>query len=72
MIWAAYAYDATILLAKAAADCKQGECLRDRLYATSDFEGVTGKTRFDSNGDVLSGLYEFKQVRDGRFEVIKD
>jgi len=73
MIWAAYAYDATVLLAEASSACKgskDGACIKDHLYSTNDADGVTGLIRFDSNGDRPSGFYDFKQVRDGKFVMV--
>ena len=64
-IFHAHAYDATnILLAaieKAAVKDADGtvhigrQALRDAMYATKDFNGLTGKLTCDANGDCATG-----------------
>jgi branched-chain amino acid transport system substrate-binding protein len=53
-----HGYDAIMILAsvieKVGADPVK---VKDGLYKVSDFPGVTGKTTFDSNGDVLKDIF---------------
>ena len=35
-----------------------------------DFEGVTGRIRFDKHGDIQNGAVTIKRVVDGEFKVI--
>jgi len=47
-------------------DVRFRSVLRDELMNFVDFEGVTGLTSFDSNGDVRKKLYLLK-VKGGKF-----
>lgn len=64
-VYAAYAYDALLVLAEA---IRKGgyssEGIKSQLYGMSDFKGVTGVTRFDSNGEVDKpyGVYQVKNA----------
>lgn len=46
------------------------ESIKDSLYKTKDFPGVTGNITFDENGDVTKS-WGLKIVRNGKFEVFK-
>lgn len=51
-VYAAYAYDIMIILAKAFdSDKVTGTEIRDYLLTMSGYDGVTGVTKFDTNGD---------------------
>ena len=51
-VYAAYAYDIMIILAKAFDSEKvTGSEIRDYLLTMSSYDGVTGVTKFDTNGD---------------------
>ena len=39
------------------------------LYGLSNYDGITGKTSFDSNGDVLKPI-SIKIVKNQKFEVL--
>ena len=41
--------------------------IKDALYSTIDYQGVTGKTSFDKNGDV-SKTAGIKIILQGKFE----
>lgn len=65
----ANAYDATILLYKAMEECggdTETECIRDYLYETKDYSGISGLTTFDANGDVIKPV-AIKIARGGEF-----
>lgn len=65
--YAALAYDATniVLLAIEKGGTKS-EDIKNALYQIKDFLGVTGKTTFDSNGDVTKPVI-LKMVKNGQF-----
>ena len=63
-------YDAVYLVADAIRRAKESgelsrESVRDAIYATKDFDGVTGKTTITENGDVKRPL-PFIQLKDGK------
>ncbi len=71
--FAANAYDATMLLYAAMQKCggdDKTECIRDYLYATKNYAGVSGATSFDVNGDVMK-LVEIKRAEGGMFVQVK-
>ncbi len=71
--FAANAYDATMLVYNATKKCKSDsntECIRDYLYNTKNYPGVSGPTTFDSNGDVIKPV-EIKIAQGGHFVTIK-
>jgi branched-chain amino acid transport system substrate-binding protein len=47
-----------------------GPEIKDYLDSLEDFNGVTGKLSFDSNGDVKKGGVYLFQVMDGKYEKI--
>lgn len=59
---AALSYDAVYLLADAIrrAGSTDRRAIRDALAQTHDFQGVTGKLTFDSNGDALKSVIMMK------------
>ncbi len=66
-ILAALGYDAVRLLGAVIAGAgASGRDIRDGLYRTQGFEGVTGEMSFDSNGDVVKS-FGIKKVQDGQF-----
>jgi branched-chain amino acid transport system substrate-binding protein len=70
-VYAAYAYDALKITAKAISSCtKYPEDLRARLADISDFHGLTGTIGFDGNGDVDITPRIF-QVKGGQFVPLK-
>lgn len=70
-IISAYGYDAANILAHAMAGGKlTADALKDALYGTKDFPGVTGSVTFDKNGDVLQPM-GVKIIKNGSFEWYK-
>lgn len=72
--WAALAYDATNIIAKAIENAKSTDrtAIRDAIAAMNSvenaFPGVTGKTYFNEEGDTVKRVL-FAQVKDGRFQL---
>ncbi|WP_308798219.1 ABC transporter substrate-binding protein [Agromyces silvae] len=71
--WTALAYDAVQVVAKAIEDAGSAdrEAIVSALAALEPFDGVTGPTSFDENGDRAGELF-YLQVVDGRFTLIED
>ena len=69
--FAAVAYDSLGLMVEAlkVSGPDRGK-LRDALANIKDYEGVTGKTSFDENRDVIKDLI-FMQIQNGKFEIYK-
>ena len=65
--FSAQAYDAVRAFSEALAQCEKSDalCVKDRLYQI-DFEGASGRIKFDINGDVVKET-AVMQVRDGKF-----
>ncbi|MDT5061149.1 MAG: branched-chain amino acid transport system substrate-binding protein [Acidobacteriota bacterium] len=57
--YASYSYDMTMIITLALSSAERGDALRTALSSTS-YEGVTGTTRFDQNGDVVGKGFERK------------
>lgn len=55
-IYAAYAYDATHIVAHGLRQADSGDTLR-KVIAAIDYTGAVGRTRFDGNGDVIRGNF---------------
>lgn len=53
-LYCATIYDGVFILAQALEACgdKDSACIKERLYATQNWEGLAGMTSFDQNGDV--------------------
>lgn len=72
--FAAQSYDATYLMYQAWQDSDyttDRAAFKDALAAISDFEGVTGKFKFDENGDPDMEV-QVLQIRDGKFQPLND
>ena len=70
-IFAAHGYDAARIVFTAIAGAgNSGTVIRNALYATKHFPGVSGATTFDKNGDVEKPV-SIKQVKDGKFIFLK-
>ena len=68
--YAALAYDSIMILANAIAKGGNNpERIKSALYKTENFPGVTGKTSFDSNGDVTKTV-SIKKIKDRNFHYI--
>jgi len=70
-ILAGYGYDVVGITARAlqSGDANP-ESIKRNLYAIRDYPGVTGRTSFDSNGDVTKAL-RVMQVKNGGFVSFK-
>ena len=47
------------------------DAIKDGLYKLKDYPGVSGKTNFDRNGDVIKSVM-FKTVKNKQFVPIKE
>jgi branched-chain amino acid transport system substrate-binding protein len=73
----AHSYDATMMVLDAVEEVAQEgsdgtlligrQALRDALYATSGFEGITGTLSCDEVGDCANPAIAVSQVQDGEF-----
>jgi branched-chain amino acid transport system substrate-binding protein len=59
--YAALSYDMAMIVATALAKGDRGEALRKAMSATT-YEGITGQTIFDQNGDVVGKGFERKTL----------
>ena len=70
-IFSAAAYDvAKLIIAAVDVGGETSEDIRDTLNALENFQGVTGETSFDENGDV-SRIPHISTVRNGSFSRIR-
>lgn len=70
-VYSAYAYDALKIIAQAIQNGGyNSEGIKNALYRTKDFKGVTGTTSFDKFGEVDKPFYIYK-VKNGKFELHK-
>jgi branched-chain amino acid transport system substrate-binding protein len=61
-------YDNTLLVLEALSESNGDiDAARDWLYDVRDWEGATGLTTFDENGDPLGKSYTVYTVRNGEF-----
>lgn len=68
---AAFSYDALKILAVAMEDGGfTSDGIKNALYSIKGYNGVTGETSFDKNGDVTKPV-GFKKVKNGKYEWIK-
>ncbi len=72
--YASYGYEAASVVIRAIqqAGRKDRAAIRDALLGTKDFEGVLGRWSFDQNGDTSLTRMTINQVKNGKFEFIKD
>ncbi len=66
----AQAYDGTKAVAYAMRGCIDTECMMKNLDKT-DFDGASGRIRFDSAGELIGGRTELKTIRNGAFVEVK-
>lgn len=66
-IFAAQTYDGVVALSEAFSKCANldTDCAKKELIKV-DFQGVSGRIKFDQNGDVVKNV-ELKQVKNGEF-----
>lgn len=68
-VYAAYAYDIVMILTEAVkADKTTGPEIRDYLLKMESYEGITGTTEFDVNGDCNTKPFARQVIRDGRYD----
>lgn len=68
----AQAYDSFMLICEAAIHIPgvvEGNGIKAYFDGMGEYQGVTGKIKFDENGDVLKSVV-FKTVRDGKFQPL--
>ncbi|MQY69718.1 MAG: ABC transporter substrate-binding protein [Firmicutes bacterium] len=74
--WSPFAYDAVMVLAEAIerASTTDHNAVRDEMARTDGYVGPTGVITFDEDGapDVTFKKLLFVQVKDGKFELIKN
>lgn len=71
-LYATYAYDATNVLIDAMkrADSADPKVYLQKLKET-DFDGATGKVKFDDKGNRAAAAVTIYQVKDGKWDVVK-
>jgi branched-chain amino acid transport system substrate-binding protein len=72
--FAALAYDNVRILAEAMKHCKNPEdteCVKNELYKIKDFQGATGLTSIDQNGDTTKQAI-LKTVKNQEFVLISN
>jgi len=69
-VYAVYGYEATnVALAAINKACKKDRgAILDAVFATKDFDGVTGKFSIDANGDTDSTVMSGVQVKGGKYD----
>lgn len=61
-------YDNTILVLKALIETQGNiEKVKDYLYAVDNFNGATGITNYDANGDVVGKSYTIYKIKNSKF-----
>ena len=71
-IYAALSYDtARIVVNAIRSGGNDADAIKKYLYATKNYQGATGLTSFDSNGDVVKDI-GIKKVQSGSFAWIKE
>src|SRR6266542_3439467 len=70
-VYAVYGYEATnVALAAINKVCKKDRAaILDAVFATKDFDGVTGKFSIDANGDTSTTTMRGVQVKGGKFDT---
>lgn len=72
-VWSAHSYDALLIIAEAIneANSFSVDQIKKEIYQIKDFDGVSGKTSFDENGDVFKEA-KFLTVKNGEFVSLMD
>jgi branched-chain amino acid transport system substrate-binding protein len=66
------AYDAVYILKRAIDKAGyNSEKIKDQLYKLKDWEGASGLTSFDSNGDAIKP-FDVKTIKDGKFTLFSN
>lgn len=64
----ALAYDTVSILKNAYKNCDENvTCAKNYLYSMPEYKGVSGKIKFDPNGDPIGVNFIIKQVKNGVF-----
>jgi len=72
-VYAAYSYDAAMILARAVADgAKTGEEIRKWLSNMEPHAGVSGPVSFDENGDVVGRSFDRFEIKGGKLGLIAE
>jgi branched-chain amino acid transport system substrate-binding protein len=69
-IYAAESYDGVKILAKALAADGTAQGTKDFLYSMTPYEGASGVTSFDANGEITQVTYDLFTVENGAFVKI--
>ncbi len=67
--FAALGYDAAYVIKSVLEKGTDRERVKESLYNTQHFEGITGEYSFDSNGDVTKPIF-LREIRGGKFTTI--
>ncbi|MDD4983430.1 MAG: ABC transporter substrate-binding protein [Candidatus ainarchaeum sp.] len=72
-LFAALAYDNIFMLKQAMQGCEyeNTDCVKDNLLEIKEFEGVSGLTSIDSDGDSHKPIY-LKTIKDGEFVMFEN
>jgi branched-chain amino acid transport system substrate-binding protein len=71
----AQTYDGLMVLAFAMSQCKNPEdtdCIKNKLFETENFHGVTGNLSFDRYGEGKEKAIVLKTVKNGSFVVVEE
>lgn len=69
-VYAAYAYDAATMTFKLLAEGNRDAlAIKNALYRTQGYQGITGETSFDNKGEVFKP-FALHIVRNGKFEPV--
>ena len=64
------AYDTTVLLGEKIRECKEDvECVKNALYNTVNYPGITGLINFDNKGDIIRDLFTLFTIKEGKFVI---
>jgi branched-chain amino acid transport system substrate-binding protein len=70
--YAPYAYDAVYVLVEAMRRAQSSEPAKVLAeLPKTDYQGVTGRIRFDAKGDITGGAVTLYQVRDGKWVTLE-
>ena len=65
-------YDRVYIIRDALKKCGENtECIKNYLYGLEEYDGVIGKYRFNSNGDVVGIEFAIKKIVNGKPVIIK-
>lgn len=68
-VYAAQTYDAVKILAQAIKNVGTDTTkIKDELYKTQNYDGVSGSIGFDSNGDLMTAAYDVMVIKNNKAE----